>query len=251
MSVVSNAYNLDRETVSLEYPDKFFHFLDHLANSAHWPSNRRFTEKDSQAALALAVSEGIIEDAEVLARIHMNLVLSAASPKLEAFYNYFAANYGHDPCESWVDWNGKNACDVETLIQLAGQYTGDVLADSSSRYVCYLNNMSGNCADVRDRPPARPKLLPFDHIYPPPNQVLERPPHTAILYGSLSAPNFRELHNYLLKLANSSKPLVEYVFRPIRSKGAAASQGDLTGYGVTLDLKKMDYLALDDRNQGK
>jgi UDP-glucose:glycoprotein glucosyltransferase len=58
------------------------------------------------------------------------------------------------------------------------------------------------------------------------------------------------VHNYLLKLSNTSEPLVEYVFRPLGPKRSTASNYDLTGYGVALDLKKMDYLALDDRNQG-
>jgi UDP-glucose:glycoprotein glucosyltransferase len=40
---------------------------------------------------------------------------------------------------------------------------------------------------------------------------------------------------------------VQYIFRPIPPKGAANEKTYLSGYGVTLDLKKMDYLALDDR----
>lgn len=232
----------------MEYPDKFFHFLDQLTNTGLWPSSTRTAEEESQLALDLAVSGGIIEDAEALARIHLNLVLSAASPKLEAFYNYYAANYGDDPCESWVEWNGNTACDVEMLTQLITRDSRDVPTNSSAPYVFF--GYVWEWADVRDRSPTRAKLLPFDHIYPPPNQVLESPPHTAILYGRLSAPNLRGLHNYLLKLSNTSEPLVEYVFRPIGTERSTASNYDLTGYGVALDLKKMDYLALDDRNQG-
>jgi len=96
---------------------------------------------------------------------------------------------------------------------------------------------------------SRPKLLSFDHIYPPLHQSLTRPPFTAILYGLLSSPNFRDLHTYLLTLANSTDPHVEYVFRPIRGN-TVRQDYDLTGYGIALDLKKMDYLALDDRNLG-
>lgn len=219
----------------MEYPDKFFHFLHQLINSGLWPSSTRTAQEESQIALDLAVSGGIIEDAEALARIHLNLVLSVASPKLEAFYNYHAANHGDDPCESWVEWNGNTACDVQTLTQLITLDSRDVHTNSFA---------------PRGISPTRAKLLSFDHIYPPPNQVLERPPHTAILYGRLSAPNLQGLHNYLLKLSNTSEPLIEYVFRPIATKRSTASNYDLTGYGVALDLKKMDYLALDDRNQG-
>lgn len=42
---------------------------------------------------------------------------------------------------------------------------------------------------------------------------------------------------------------MQYIFRPIPipSEGSANEKNYLSGYGVTLDLKKMDYLALDDR----
>lgn len=40
---------------------------------------------------------------------------------------------------------------------------------------------------------------------------------------------------------------MQYIFRPIPPEGSANEKTHLSGYGVTLDLKKMDYLALDDR----
>jgi len=100
---------------------------------------------------------------------------------------------------------------------------------------------------------ARPRILSFDHIYPPPSRTLERPPHTAIFYASLTSPNFRDLHTYLLFLAEQPEPHIEYVFRHIPSGiRNDSARTYLSGYGVSLDLKKMDYLALDDRhsNQG-
>ncbi len=97
-------------------------------------------------------------------------------------------------------------------------------------------------------PQARPKLLTFDHIFPPPSAILERPPRTAILYASLTSSNFHELHLYLMKLTNRLDPHVEYVFRHIPPAVPSEARNFLSGYGVALDLKKMDYLALDDRN---
>lgn len=94
----------------------------------------------------------------------------------------------------------------------------------------------------------KPQILTFDHIYPPPELILERPPRTAIFYASLTSANFRELHTYLLKLTNRLDPHVEYVFRHIPPTAESEGKNYLSGYGVGLDLKKMDYLALDDRN---
>jgi hypothetical protein len=48
-------------------------------------------------------------------------------------------------------------------------------------------------------------------------------------------------------LSGGATPRVQYIFRPIPLKEPAKEKTYLSGYGVTLDLKKMDYLALDDR----
>lgn len=99
------------------------------------------------------------------------------------------------------------------------------------------------------RPFPRPKILPFDHINPPLTQTVESPPRTAIFYATPTSPNFRELHSYLLSLSNTPQPRVEYIFRHIPSENRGlGGRSHLSGYGVTLDLKKMDYLALDDRH---
>ena len=94
----------------------------------------------------------------------------------------------------------------------------------------------------------RPKILTFDHIFPSPHHIVDRPPKTAILYASLTSPNFRELHTYLLKIVNKPVPQVEYVFRHIPPTARSNGRSYLSGYGVALDIKKMDYLALDDRH---
>ena len=94
----------------------------------------------------------------------------------------------------------------------------------------------------------RPKILTFDHIFPPPHLIVDRPPRTAILYASLTSPNFRELHTYLLKIVNKPDPQVEYVFRHMPPTARSNGRSYLSGYGVALDIKKMDYLALDDRH---
>lgn len=84
--------------------------------------------------------------------------------------------------------------------------------------------------------------------------MLEPPPLTAILYASLSSSNFRDLHTYLLSLSASPTPRVQYIMRHIPPRNQDVSEKNiLSGYGVFLDLKKMDYLALDDRasHEGK
>ncbi|KAL0579014.1 killer toxin resistant protein [Marasmius crinis-equi] len=226
------------ETLALESPVSFFPFLDCVTDSGklQLPPNSR-PEAVHQATLALAVSHGFLPDAGALAAVEMNLALHAASPKIQAFYHHYNTTNGEREvaCESWVDWYDTAVCDVETLAQLARIETIDPTEKPSSK-----------------NPYNRPKVLPFDHIYPPPSLGGTIPPRTAILYASLNSPNFRELHEYLYKLAapKDGSPLVEYVLRhaPPKDLAEETAKAYLSGFNVALDLKKMDYLAVDDRH---
>ena len=72
----------------------------------------------------------------------MHLALHAASPKLEAFYQYYAdyqearfKDAGLEDCGSWVDWYGQVVCDVETLVHL---YETHLLGSSEAENACVL-----------------------------------------------------------------------------------------------------------------
>lgn len=69
-----------------------------------------------------------------------------------------------------------------------------------------------------------------------------------MLYGNLKSSNFRSLHSYLLGVASSTERRVSYIFRPAPPASRdETNRSYLSGYGVALDLKKMEYLAVDDR----
>jgi len=71
---------------------------------------------------------------------------------------------------------------------------------------------------------------------------------TAVLYANPHSPNFLFLHRRLSELANSPQPASQSLRYVLRWKPLSTS-GDsyLTGYGASLDLKKVDYLVIDDR----
>ncbi|KAI9441936.1 hypothetical protein H4582DRAFT_2097207 [Lactarius indigo] len=94
-------------------------------------------------------------------------------------------------------------------------------------------------------PHVSPHTLAFDYIYPTPDQALSSPPHTTVLYASFQSTNFRQLRSHLLRLSSGLTPRIQYILRPVPPDGILRERGYLSGYGVTLDLKKMDYLALD------
>ncbi|OSX61274.1 glycosyltransferase family 24 protein [Postia placenta MAD-698-R-SB12] len=229
------------ETIYIEESEAFFPLLNSLTNPETLPNPPPLTPEDvHRHALEAILADGYLSVPGVLAAVEMDLALHAATPKLEAFYQYYAdrhasrLNETRQDCESWVDWYGEVVCDAETLAQLAGVETID----------------PPDLGDV-ERTYSRPKLLPFDHIQPHPDRTLDTPPRTAVLYASLSSRNFRELHEYLYAASTVASPHVEYVFRPIPSGNRdPAERVYLSGYGVALDMKKMDYLALDDRWQG-
>jgi UDP-glucose:glycoprotein glucosyltransferase len=91
------------------------------------------------------------------------------------------------------------------------------------------------------------RLLPFDHIHPLPSSRLKSPYHTAVLYVLVESDSFRPLHETLLAASSKNGALVQYVIRYIPPSNPATTRNYLSGYGVAMDLKKTDYLALDDR----
>jgi UDP-glucose:glycoprotein glucosyltransferase len=144
--------------------------------------------------------------------------LHTSSPKLAAQERHESGRKG---CEDWVDWYGSIACDAEEL----------------NRFV----NISVMGSDIESQ--HKVKRLQTDHT-PRVQPSLDASRWTAIHYADPTSPRFKSLHRVLLSLS----PDVEYVLRWARPT-IAADGPYLSGYGVALDLKKMDYLAVDDRRR--
>ena len=79
---------------------------------------------------------GLLPKAGSLAFADINLALHAATPKIEAFYQYYTDHHGNkelgEGCESWVDWYGQAVCDLETLEKLADVDT----IDEATSHMC-------------------------------------------------------------------------------------------------------------------
>ncbi|KAF9648458.1 glycosyltransferase family 24 protein [Thelephora ganbajun] len=221
------------ESISTENEHAFFPLLDTLTDPNTPPSVHTLT---AEAIHGLAVETtlrlGLLPKAASLAFADINLALHVATPKIEAFYQHYADHHGNkelgEGCESWVDWYGQVVCDLETLEKLADVDT----IDEATSHTAF----------------PRPHILPFDHVYPP-GKALKRPPRTAIFYASVDSKNFRNLHSHLHQLATSKSPRIEYVLRYVTPKERdSEKKATLSGYGIALDLKRTDYLALDDRH---
>ena len=121
------------------------------------------------------------------------------------------------------------ACDVDTLDQLLAKE--EVVADMEEVV-----------------------LYDFDHKYrvsPSSDPVHDKSPLKVLLYGIIGEEGFNALHNKLSTYATTGR--IEYVVRhaPFLSsiaKTVETPKTHLKGYGVSLDLKSMEYKALDDRD---
>ncbi|KAM7250288.1 hypothetical protein ACFE04_022171 [Oxalis oulophora] len=97
----------------------------------------------------------------------------------------------------------------------------------------------------------QPELFDFDHVHP--DSSFSSP--AAILYGALGTDCFKKFHVTLVQAAKEGK--VKYVVRPVLPSGCeskttpcgavgAKDPVSLSGYGVELALKNMEYKAMDD-----
>ncbi|GAA5851194.1 hypothetical protein JCM8547_004161 [Rhodosporidiobolus lusitaniae] len=171
---------------------------------------------------------------------------------------------GNDSCESWIDVAGRKVCSTQEFWEVVGQEQKEEKTP--------IKLPSGLPS------PDRPHAYPLDHLSPPGrNAHLPR----FVLYGSPSSPSFQTLFNFLYSLSapkavpitgkgstssspngiKSAKhmaaphpPRLQFILRwkpsTVRSaKGEIIEKPKLvlTGYGAALDIKKSDYLAIDDR----
>ncbi|KAI0628063.1 glycosyltransferase family 24 protein [Trametes polyzona] len=226
------------EAVTIEEPDAFFPLLHAVTDPSAFPSGFGSSARAHQHVLETALALDYLAEPGAYVSAEMHVALHSASPKLEAYYQYYndhvATRVGAEAnCGSWVDWYGQVVCDAEALAHLVQTAAID----------------SAEAATNHTVPPS-PQLLSFDHVLPDPARTPLAPPRTAILYASLESPNFRALHSYLYAAASAPSPRISYVFRPVPPANRdAAVRTHLSGYGVALDLKKMDYLSVDDRLQ--
>lgn len=246
---------LSSECISSTNPSAYYPLLSLLTDPTRLPSSGLATAESTYSfALQTAVDAGLL-DAHARGLVEANMALHAAAPRIEAFYQLYGSLYGggkgmagKEGCESWVEWYGEVLCGYDEVVRAVGHETiegGGVSAQHS--YVVWSD--MGEVVFTEHVNGRRPKSVPFDHIHPLPSPSSSRPEHIAILYAQPSSDRtFHELHTYLLGLATSPNPRIQYIFRPVPPKERdTAKKSYLSGYGVGLDLKKMEYLAIDDR----
>ncbi|KAF4456729.1 hypothetical protein F53441_1165 [Fusarium austroafricanum] len=201
------------ETAAGENSTAYFPLLDKIA-SGHFQSASSDAELYDRF-LEVLQQDDHITTPDALSTFKLALSLRAAAPRIEAHYQYYTTAVGPeskedsaDDCRAWALVDNKKYCSP-TL-------DAAVESDLSAKQV---------------------NVLPFDRVL-----GLGK---DAILYADPTSTSFGPFHNALSKAAKKGD--VSYRLRYRRSTGAPSTPLSVSGYGVKLDLKRTDYIVIDDR----
>ncbi|QPC73004.1 hypothetical protein HYE68_003756 [Fusarium pseudograminearum] len=201
------------ETAAGENSTAYFPLLDKIA-SGH------FASANSDAELYHRFLQVLQEDRHIIARdalstFKLSLSLRAAAPRIEAHYQYYSTAVdpesqidGAGKCQSWALIDNQKYCSPE----LDAAVEGKVVSKQA-------------------------KVLPFDRVL-----GLGK---DAILYADPTHASFGPFHDALSKAARQGD--VSYRLRYRRNPGVSNTPLPVSGYGVKLDLKRTDYIVIDDR----
>ncbi|KAM0787865.1 hypothetical protein ACM66B_003917 [Microbotryomycetes sp. NB124-2] len=134
-------------------------------------------------------------------------------------------------CHSWIDLGTKAVCTQQEFWDAVGV------------------NQQYAKGTLRGIDPSTHTVYPFDHLLPQHGETLP----VVVLYAAPTSPlngdrSFSSLFQFLHSLANPSDGTRARVQLVVRWSGFGSGQKLLlSGYGGSLDIKKSDYLAIDDR----
>ncbi|KAI4761782.1 UDP-glucose,glycoprotein glucosyltransferase [Aureobasidium sp. EXF-3400] len=205
-----------RETAADENATAYFPLLDRIAEG-HF--DHVSTDRDLYNLFKKTLQEeGHLAKAEDISSFEYALSIHAAAPRIEAHYQFY--NTTVEPtlknrldlnCETWLHFNGQQYCDAD------------------------LSSSSANSVDQE-----RILNLPFDRIM---GDKQSKTP--AILYADIMSPSFRPFHKTISQSAKSGKTSYRLRYRP--SLSTPGFPLAVSGYGIALDLKRTDYIVIDDR----
>ncbi|KAF4337622.1 KRE5-killer toxin-resistance [Fusarium beomiforme] len=201
------------ETAAEENSTAYFPLLDKIAGG-HFQSTSSDAELYDRFLETLQQDEHITTP-DALSTFKLALSLRAAAPRIEAHYQYYTTAVDPiskegttDDCPAWALIDSKKYCSAALDKPTDG--------DFSAKQV---------------------NLLPFDRVL-----GLGK---DAILYADPTSASFGPFHNALSKAAKQGD--ISYRLRYRRSAEAPNTPLSVSGYGVKLDLKRTDYIVIDDR----
>ncbi|KAI9740820.1 MAG: hypothetical protein M1818_004425 [Claussenomyces sp. TS43310] len=209
------------ETAADENATSYFPLLDRIADGyfASCTTDEDLYEKFVQ----VLKDNGHMADPQTLSSFQLALSLHSAAPRIEAHYQYY-----HTVAESSVD--------VEMRQDTTGEHVNWVLLGNVQYWTPSLDTPQSPAVSTSQH-----EELPFDRI------LGNTSAPASILYADILSPNFGQFHKTLVDTAREGK--TSYRVRHRTSLFAASSPLLIGGYGVKLDLKRTDYIVIDDRNK--
>ncbi|WAR62210.1 hypothetical protein PtB15_14B305 [Puccinia triticina] len=224
------------ESVALERPGLFFPSLD--AACSAWaetgPAPPATDQQTYEHLVGLLRTPGLLDRPAELEALAFSIALKEAHPAIEAFRAWYSSlpptltrpsDAHNHSCQSWALVGSARVCDFSKLSEIL---------DSN---------------DFSQTTHAQPQVLPFDHQQGQASGKTRLP--TVILYASPDPRSFCPFHQVLHKASTTIPAKAAYIFRwIIPSAPTAASKSSaslLSGWGASLDIKKSEYLTLDDR----
>ncbi|KAF5677305.1 KRE5-killer toxin-resistance protein [Fusarium heterosporum] len=201
------------ETAAGENSTCYFPLLDKIA-SGHFRSATSDAELYNQFLVVLQ-QDNHITTPEALSTFNLALSLHAAAPRIEAHYQYYVTAVDPSPkadsaddCPSWALVDNKKYCSPS------------------------LDTVAGNGFSAK-----QVNELPFDRAL-----GLGK---DAILYADPTSASFGPFHDALSSAARQGG--LSYRLRYRRTADVPDAPLSVSGYGVKLDLKRTDYIVIDDR----
>ncbi|KAF2478130.1 UDP-glucose:glyco protein glucosyltransferas-like protein [Lindgomyces ingoldianus] len=210
------------ETAAEENSTAYFPILDRIAEGYF---SKVTTDQELYTSFVdLLQTDGHITDPATLSSFRFALSVRSAAPRIEAHYQFYntsvepslQAAQGEE-CRVWVAFEGKQYCSPELK-----ESHGDIRAALSS--------------EGRDRGAE----LPFDRVLGANSDAIP-----SILYADITSPTFAHFHKLLSKTAREGETTYRVRHKPSLSR--LSSPLIVNGYGVELQLKRTDYIVIDDR----
>ncbi|KAK4161645.1 family 24 putative glycosyltransferase [Cladorrhinum sp. PSN259] len=202
------------ETATSDNATAYFPLLDRIAKGdfADAKTDKTLYEK----FLEVLRDDGHM-DAEALSTFKLALSMRTAAPRIEAHYQYYSTAVesslveDQEGCAQWFLVDGKQYCTPA------------------------LDMAHGDVKISQDR------ILPFDHKIGAGAQDI-------ILYADITSPSFAKYHEAARAIAQKGQG--SYRVRYKRSPAHPEEALSVNGYGVSLNLKRTDYIVIDDRDTG-
>ncbi|KAK3994506.1 UDP-glucose:glycoprotein glucosyltransferase-domain-containing protein [Cladorrhinum sp. PSN332] len=202
------------ETAAPDNATAYFALLDRIAKGEFTDAK---TDKTLYEKFLKVLRDDGHMDAEALSTFKLALSMRTAAPRIEAHYQYYTTAVesslveDQEGCAQWFLVDGKQYCTP------------------------FLDTAHGDVKNSQDR------ILPFDH-------KIGTGVKDIILYADITSPTFAKYHEAARAVAQNGEG--SYRIRYKRSPAHPEEALSVNGYGVSLNLKRTDYIVIDDRDTG-